>query len=202
MDTPLLHTTNRKWYMTTELYDRYEPSRSVRLFLCEVSPTLPVSDRSSGDLMKDDTVSFSVSYQYHWRCSYIHAAKWINWTDRCGCRCASSCLTSGGSACHRTDTGTDVSPCEWAGASTVSMIAWNSCHTADTWTYELHQYSFDFHFCFRSPSHTAILMTSCQVTEGSRCCWRCCETQSSSGATCWGSGTWTLHHNSPSVIAV
>ena len=55
-------------------------------------------------------------------------------THRCECRCASSCRTSDGSACHRTGMGKVACPSGSAGVWRVWTIAWTTSRTACTAT--------------------------------------------------------------------
>ena len=64
----------------------------------------------------------------HWIISY---ATWV-YAYRCGCRCASSCLTFGGTASRSIDTGRAGCPSGWGGAWTASSSAWRPCRTACT----------------------------------------------------------------------
>jgi len=125
-------------------------------------------------------------------------------TDRCGCRCVSSCPTSGGNVFRRTGTDTVESPCGWVDVWTTSTIVWSSCRTAGTWTCELHQPTSHFRLHFRSPSQSAILMTSCRVTGvPSWCCWECSEARLSSAArSYWRTGKWPLHNQQFTVDAL
>lgn len=52
-------------------------------------------------------------------------------TYRCGCKCVSSCPTSGGIVCRSMGTGRGVCRCVSGDVLTVLTIFWSSCRTAD-----------------------------------------------------------------------